>query len=441
MFKHSKGILTLASTEMWERFSFYTMQYSLVLYATATLAKGGLGFNDSKALQIVGIYGGLAYATPLLGGYIADKWVGRRNAIHLGGILMAIGHFILAFGGIYNFYASLIFIAIGCGLFKPNITSLVGNLYSKHDEKREAGYNIFYAGINVGALLSGIIGGILNDSFGYYASFGAAGICMVVGVINFKFFSKSIRHLGTRPAKNIDLQSHEIKTTPFFQLSPSARNGVYLFLFLSVMNIIWQIAYAQWAGSLNLLAERNTDRVAFGYTIPTLWFESLNSFFIVIISPVLAIFYTWLQKNKKKIDLSHKLSLGYFLQALACFIIIPAVIHVQSNPNFQASPWYQFFFYLSSTVAELFTVPVMFAATSILAPKGYEGRLMGIYIFTALSMGTYLAGETASLFTQLGDTKLFLCLGIVTFVFGVIHILINKKINKYEFAAIQHEHS
>ena len=437
MFKQSKGVFTLATTEMWERFSFYTMQYTLVLYATATLAKGGLGFSDSKSLQIVGIYGGLAYATPLLGGYIADKWIGRRNAIHLGGILMAIGHFILAFGGIYNFYFSLIFIALGVGLFKPNITSLVGNLYSKHDEKREAGYNLFYAGINVGALLSGIVGGILNDSFGYYASFTAAGICMIIGVINFKFFSNSIRHLGAKPKKNTTENSHEIKTTPFFQLSVPARNGVYLFLILSVMNIIWQIAYAQWAGSLNLLAERNTDRVAFGYTIPTLWFESLNSLFIVIISPLLAIFYIWLQKNKKKIDLSYKLSLGYFLQALACFIIIPAVIHVQTNPHFQASPWYQVCFYLFSTVAELFTVPVMFAATSVLAPKGYEGRLMGICIFAALSMGTYFAGLTASLFTELGDTKLFLCLGVVTFVFGIIHIFINKKVKHYELEAIK----
>lgn len=432
MSKYNKGILTLASTEMWERFSFYTMQYSLVLYATATLAKGGLGFTDAKALQIVGLYGGLAYATPIFGGYIADKWLGRRNAIHLGGILMAIGHFILAFGSVYDFYFSLLFLGIGCGLFKPNITSLVGDLYSKNDEKRDAGYNIFYAGINVGALLSGIIGGILNDSFGYYASFTAAGICMVVGIINFKFFSGSIKHLGAKPVKHLQ----ENKITPFFKLSSTARNGVYLFLVLSVMNIVWQIAYAQWAGSLNLLAERNTNRVVLGYTIPTVWFESLNSLFIVLFSPLLAVFYNWLQKNNKKLDLSYKLSLGYFLQAIACFIIIPAVIHVQTNPNFQASPWYQVAFYFFSTLAELFTIPVMFAATSMLAPKGYEGRLMGVYIFTALSMGTYLAGLTASLFTSLGDTKLFLTLGVVTLFFGVIHLFINNRINKYSTQAL-----
>lgn len=429
MEQNQRGIFTLATTEMWERFSFYTMQYSLVLYATAGLAKGGLGFDDSTALQIVGIYGGVAYATPLFGGIIADKWLGRRNAIHLGGILMAVGHFILAIGGLHSFYLSLIFIAIGCGFFKPNITSIVGDLYEKNDEKRDAGYNIFYAGINVGALLSGIVGGLLNDNIGFYASFIAAGSCMIVGIINFKFFSGSIKHIGTKPEK----RTQENYITPFFQLAPQARKGVYLFLFLCFMNIVWQIAYNQWAGSLNLLAERNTDRVVFGYNIPTLWFESLNSLFIVIISPLLAIFYFWLQKRNKKIDLSHKLSLGYFLQGLACFIIIPAVIHVQENPTFQASPWYQVVFYLFSTVAELFTVPVMFAATSLLAPRGYEGRMMGVYIFTALSMGVYLAGQTASLFTNIGLMELFLWLGIVTFVFGIVHLLLNKKINHYVF--------
>ncbi|MES2614527.1 MAG: hypothetical protein V4591_03830, partial [Bdellovibrionota bacterium] len=153
--------------------------------------------------------------------------------------------------------------------------------------------------------------------------------------------------------------------------------------------------------------------------------------------PVFAVFYTWLQKKNKKIDLSYKLSLGYFLQALACFIIIPAVIHVQGNPNFQASPWYQVCFYFLSTLAELFTIPVMFAATSLLAPKGYEGRLMGIYIFTALSMGTYLAGLTASLFTNLGMMQMFLWLGIVTVIFGIVHIFINKKINYYAIEAIK----
>lgn len=290
---------------MWERFSFYTMQYSLVLYAAASVSKGGLGFSDGNALQIVGIYGGVAYATPILGGYIADKWLGRRNAIHLGGILMAIGHFILAFGGIANFYFSLIFLALGCGLFKPNITSLVGDLYSKEDEKRDAGYNIFYAGINIGALLSGIIGGILNDQFGFYASFTAAGICMVVAILNFKFFSNSIKHIGAKPQKT----TVENKITPFFELSKPARNGVYLFLILSAMNIVWQIAYNQWAGSLNLLAERNTNKLVWGFHIPTLWFESLNSFFIVIISPLLAVFYSALQKRNKKIALSYKLSL------------------------------------------------------------------------------------------------------------------------------------
>ncbi|MES2614528.1 MAG: oligopeptide:H+ symporter, partial [Bdellovibrionota bacterium] len=272
MFNQTKGIFALATTEMWERFSFYTMQFTLVLYATASIAKNGLGFSDSKAYQIVGIYGGLAYATPVLGGYIADKWLGRRNAIHLGGILMAMGHFILAFGGIYSFYFALIFLAFGCGLFKPNITSLVGNLYLKTDVKRDAGYNIFYAGINVGALLSGIVGGILNDKFGFYASFLAAGICMIIGVLNFKFSTDSIKHIGTK------LQNDALKNklTPFFQLSSQSRNGVYLFLILSFMNVIWQIAYCQWAGSLNILADRNTDRTVFGYTIPTLWFESLN---------------------------------------------------------------------------------------------------------------------------------------------------------------------
>lgn len=426
MFKQPKGLFTIASTEMWERFSFYTMQYSLVLYAVASIAHGGLGFSDAKSLQIVGIYGALVYATPVLGGYIADKYLGRLRAIHLGGILMAIGHFVLALENIKSFYISLIFLAIGCGLFKPNITSLVGDLYTKEDKRRDAGYNIFYAGINVGALLSGILGGILNDNYGYYASFTAAGVCMLVGVINFTLFGKSVKksmQLNTQDKKSVPVK------TPFRQLLQPEKNGIYLIIVLALVNIIWQIAYNQWAGTLNLYAERNTNRSIGSITIPTIWFESLNSLFIVTISPLLAIMYTKLSQANREIAISYKLSLGFILQGIACFIIVPAVIQIAINPHFLASPWYQVFFYLFSTLAELFTMPVMYAVLTKLSPSGYSGRLMGFFTLTSFSAGNYLAGFVGSETARYGDTNVFLGLGVVTCIFGVIFLFLNRPIN------------
>ncbi len=420
-----KGIIALASTEMWERFSFYTMQFSLVLYATATVAKGGLGFDDTHALRITGIYGGLVYATPVLGGYVADKWLGRRNAVMVGGLLMAMGHFVLAMGGVFHFYLSLLFLASGCGLLKPNITSLVGDLFDKGDEKREAGYNIFYAGINVGAFLSGIVGGVLNERIGFYASFLAAGCCMIVAILNFRltaFNTLKLREQHVSATTNT-------KKIKFSALKETEKKDVYLFVGLCIMNVVWQIAYNQWAGSLNLLAQNNTDRFIAGFHVPVLWFESLNSFFIITLSPLFALLYIALQKRNKKISLSLKLSLGYFLMSAACLVILPAVLKVQTEQHYLTSPLYQVGFYFLSTLSELFTMPVMFSAASLLAPKGYEGRLTGFFVFTGLAMGNYLAGFTSSFFTKRGDAMLFLSLSIVTCAFGLVHILLNKKIS------------
>lgn len=427
MFKQPKGLLTIASSEMWERFSFYTMQYSLVLYAAAEVTKGGLGFSDAKALHLTGVYGGAVYATPILGGYLADRYLGRVRAVHIGGILMAIGHFILSFHSETALYLSLFFLAIGCGFFKPNITSLVGDLYRKNDERRDAGYSIFYSAINVGALLPGIFGGILNEKFGFYASFLLASVCMLVGVVNFFFFA---RQRGGDPMFAAP-QKRSVPTPPFRDLPAVQKQGVYLFLFLSLINVVWQIAYNQWAGTLNLFTDRNVDRVLFGTQVPTLWFESSNPLFIILLSPLFAWMYTKLNQQRKHIPISWKLSLGYFFQSLGCFVILPSFIHLATQSNVLASPWYLLSFYFLSTVAELFTMPVMFAATSALAPKGYEGRLMGIFIFTSLSAGSYLAGVAGSFMVNLGHTTLFLGLGLATAFVGVVCLLLGKKINFY----------
>jgi POT family proton-dependent oligopeptide transporter len=424
MFNQPKGLLTIASTEMWERFSFYTMQFSLVLYAVASLSHRGLGFSDEKALQIVGIYGGLVYATPLIGGYLADKYIGRIRAVHLGGILMAIGHFVLALESVASFYCSLVFLAIGCGLFKPNITSLVGDLYTKEDSRRDAGYNLFYAAINVGALLSGFLGGILNDTFGYYASFAAAGVCMLVGVGNFFFYGKNLNQ-----CLQTNSQSLQAKT-PFKSLLSHEKKAVYLIVILSLVNIIWQIAYNQWAGTLNLYAERNTDRTIGHFTIPTIWFESLNSLFIVFISPLFAVMYTHLTKLKKEIPISYKLALGFFLQGLACFILLPAIQHIVVDAHYLASPWYQFFFYFFSTLAELFTMPVMYSLLTQLAPTEFSGRLMGFFTLTSLSAGNYLAGYVGSKASRYGDVAVFLSLGLVTCFCGFLFLLLKSPLQK-----------
>ena len=202
MLNQPKGVFSLASTEMWERLSFYTMQAILVLYAAASLTKGGLGWSEKDALFITGLYGAAVYATPALGGILADRYLGSKKAVAIGGILMCLGHFILAIHSEIAFFSALILLCVGCGLLKPCISAMVGECYEEKDARRESGFALFYMAINIGGFIGPFLAGSISDNYGYHYAFATAGVGLLVGLFNFYLASrKNLANVGNECTK------------------------------------------------------------------------------------------------------------------------------------------------------------------------------------------------------------------------------------------------
>lgn len=293
MLNQPKGVLALASTEMWERFSFYTMQAILVLYAAASLSKGGLGWSQKDALYITGLYGAAVYATPALGGILADRYLGSKKAVALGGILMCLGHFILAIHSVVAFFTALILLCIGCGLLKPCISSMVGECYDEKDSRRESGFALFYMAINIGGFIGPFLAGSISDSYGYHYAFAMAGFGLIVGLFNFYIAcKKSLVHVGN------DCVKCDVKAAKYVApLTKVEKRRMFVYMAMCVANIMWNIVYGLPYGLLTLYAENNINRTILGYQIPSTWYYGMYSIFIVILSPVLGAFYNFLARK------------------------------------------------------------------------------------------------------------------------------------------------
>ncbi|MCB1135990.1 MAG: peptide MFS transporter, partial [Chlamydiia bacterium] len=285
-FRHPKGLYLLFMTEMWERFSFYTMQALLVLYATAALAEGGLAMNSAKAIALFGYYGAAVYIMPLLGAYFADRKIGLQRAVIIGGVLMAIGHFLMVFNQELTFYLALAFLAAGNGFFKPCITSLLGCLYDDQPQGKDSAYSIFYMGINVGALLAGIVGGALHVYYGFDYAFGTAGIGMCIGLATFLWGRK--RYLG-----NVGLEpivKHEEAAT--VSLTSEEKRRIWGLMSVCLFMTAFFIGYWQYGGAMTLYAESYTDRMLGSFEVPTAWFFSLNPLFIILCCHIMGIVWS-----------------------------------------------------------------------------------------------------------------------------------------------------
>ncbi|MGH7463458.1 MAG: peptide MFS transporter, partial [Longimicrobiales bacterium] len=337
---------------MWERFSYYGIRPLLVLFMTAALLDGGFGFERTTAASIVGIYAACVYLASLPGGWVADRWLGLRKAIWYGGVLIALGHLSIALSLVFAkpaFFLGLIFIVMGTGLLKPNISAIVGDLYPEGGSRRDAGFSIFYMGINIGALLAPLITGFLGEKVGWHYGFGAAGVGMLLGLITFRArAADTLGDLGTSPAGTpqqvrtvkmslgialaviavvaiaamtgmlrIDAVS-VARSMSYVMLAMAAVYFAYL-IFLAGLNtdekkrvavimvlflfatIFWS-AFEQAPTSLNLFAQDFTDRNLFGWEMPTLWLQSANSLFVILLAPVFAAL--WIGLGKRRRDLS-----------------------------------------------------------------------------------------------------------------------------------------
>ena len=442
-FGHPVGLSTLFFTEMWERFSYYGIRPLLVLFMTAALAQGGFGFQRDTASSIVGIYAASVYLASLPGGWIADRWLGLRQSIWYGGILIALGHISIALSIVFAhsaFFIGLIFIVLGTGLLKPNISAIVGDLYPEGGSRRDAGFSIFYMGINIGALVAPLITGYLGEKVGWHLGFGAAGVGMLIGLFTYRMrANKTLGDIGVVPASADPAEHRRVKMwsligvgviallviltmTGVLHLNPVSmaqkmslvivglalvyfvylfvagglsgeekKRVIVIFLLFIFASIFWS-AFEQAPTSLNLFARDYTNRVVFGWEMPTLWLQAANSVFVIALAPVFA--WVWIALGRRGRDPSSvaKFAWGLFFAGLG-FVVMWAAANVVINAggNVRVSPWWLVWSYFFQTIGELSLSPVGLSSMTKLAPVKFKGQMMGVW-FMASALGNLIAG-------------------------------------------------
>ncbi len=450
MIKHShpKALYFLFTIEMWERFSYYGMRALLVLYMVKFLL-----FNTEKAGNIYGIYTGLVYLTPLIGGYLADRYLGQKKCILIGAILMCLGQFILAVPNLTFFYIALGFLIIGNGFFKPNISTIVGQLYEKNDPRRDGGFTIFYMGINLGAFFSPLICGTLGEKVGFQYGFASAGVGMFLGLLIFLWGqNKFIKEVGNCPQychceELATKQSKEIRKNNFWIASlPSvARNDnakdckksltkeekqrIAVIFILMFFTIFFWASFEQAGSSMTLFADRSTDRIIpfLNLEFPASWFQAVNPLFIIILAPLFSKLWLDLADFNKNPSIPVKFAFGLLLVSAGFVVMILASMFAQTE---KVSFLWLIGVYFFHTLGELCLSPVGLSMVTKLAPAKFLSLLMGTW-FLASFFANSTAGIFAGCYDTLKTTEFFAIPAIITGVSAVLLLLIAKPIQKW----------
>ena len=441
-FGQPKGLATLFFTEMWERFSFYGIRPLLVLFMTAALAQGGFGFDRATASSIVGIYASSVYLSSLPGGWIADRWLGLQRSVWYGGVFIALGHISIGLSAFYArsaFFVGLVLIVIGTGLLKPNVSAIVGDLYPEGGARRDAGFSIYYTGINLGAFLAPLVTGFVGERVDWHWGFASAGIGMLFGLITFRSMAPStLGPIGLRPNGTSEEQArvrnlalgllgaifvvtvlaiigvipiNAVKVAENFAvviLTLALLYFAYLFFFagltgpekkrvvviivLFVFATIFWSAFEQAPTSLNLFARDFTDRNVFGWEMPTTWLQAANSIFVIVLAPVFGVLWLAMGKRNRNPSSPAKFAFGLFAAAIAFWIMLVAANKVVAGgAATRVSMWWLVASYLFQTFGELTLSPVGLSSMTKLAPKKFVGQMMGIW-FMASALGNLIAG-------------------------------------------------
>ncbi len=410
--RHPPGLPVLFFTEMWERFSFYFMLSILTLYMNESLH-----FNTNTIGQIYGGYVGLVYFTPLLGGLLADRWLGFRKAIFIGGVVMGIGHLLLAFPPLPTFFAGLGCLIIGNGLFKPNISTILGNLYRNMPEKRDDAYNIFYMGINIGAFMSPLVAAYLRNKFGWHYAFGAAGLGMVVSLTIFTLFRKYVAagEITTSMSK-ADSTIQDVVLT-----KKQERDRVFALLMVFAVVIVFWMAFKQQGFTLTFWA-RDCTRTNLS---PEL-FQSVNPAYILIFTPLLVTFWNVLRRRGKEPSTASKIALGMLLTGGA-YAIISLAGRLGGDFGRVNVSWL-LGTYAVITLAELCLSPMGLSLVSKLAPPRMRGSLMGGW-FCATAVGGYLSGLLGGLWDDMRHSSYFFILVLASLAAFAVLLLVIKRLH------------
>jgi len=482
-FGHPRGLATLFFTEMWERFSYYGMRALLILYMTAaaTGANPGLGLGTRDAAAVYGIYTAFVYLLALPGGWLADRYWGARNTVFAGGCIIACGHFSMAAPLIGlpvtpSFILGLTLIVAGTGLLKPNISAMVGDLYPEGGARRDAGFTIFYMGINLGGMAGPLLCGLLAENFDWHWGFSLAGFGMVLGLIQYRMGARYLGDAGLRAIAQEDTGRKPAPLLPLvlaillavtFALGSAAAGGfvitlgliakwlgaavigvaviyfAYLYFWASLTSdekkrltvIVWLFVLAAlfWSGfeqagsSLNLFAYTLTDRTLLGWEMPASWLQSINPLFIIALAPIFGTLWTGLARRNADPSTPMKFALGLIALSAGFFVIAWGAAN--TSPENPASPAWLIVTYFLHTCGELFLSPVGLSAMARLAPRGRVGQMMGVW-FIAAALGNLIAGLVAGFLEDLSPSALFWKVAMFTGAAGLIAILASPLVRR-----------
>jgi len=434
-FGHPRGLATLFFTEMWERFTFYGIQSILILFLVAASGRGGLGFGDTSGSAIWGLYLGGTYLLSLLGGWVADRLVGGQLAVASGGVLITAGNALLASGGTRLFFLGLVFNVLGVGLLKPNVSVTVGELYPEGGSRRDAGFSIFYVGINVGSLFGPMFVPVVAQHFGWHAGFALPAAGMLLGVVQFLATRRYLGRAGARPADararpwlalwvvlavigavTAAMLSGAVTVNPVALaarvswtvalllagyllyiaflggLTRPERGRVFAMMTLFAASTVFWMAYMQIFGSLTLFAQRYTDLDIFGWQMPAGDMQTIPPVCIIVLAPLFAALWVWLGKRERDLSSPAKFACGLLLLAAGMLVMYLAALRVLHGGK--VSPLWLTGSYILNACGELCLSPVGLSSTTKLAPARFAGQTMGLWFLT-LALGSFLAGLLA----------------------------------------------
>ena len=424
VFGHPKGLFILFFTELWERFSFYGMRAILILYLTAeTLGDNpGLGWSNESALELYGWYGMLVYMMSIPGGLLADRWLGQKKSVLVGGVLIILGQFILAVDSLVAFYSGLALIISGVGALKPNISTMVGGLYKKGDIKRDAGFTIFYIGINIGAFSAPLLVGYFGEVVDWHLGFSLAGFGMILGQIVYVFGQKHLTGIGD--SHRSSPESAALMKQPLTKIEKD--RTIVLMLSFLIMIVFWG-AYEQAGGFMNLYAKQTVDRVVFGYEIPASFLQSLHAFYVIILGAPMAAFWLWWKKKGKESSAIFKMAIGTIIMGFGFMALMGAAYEVSVLALEKASLYWLLLSYLLHVVGELSSSPVALSFITKLAPAKYASFMMGAY-FAVTGLGNKVAGWIGEAAESAGALEVFGGVTIFCLAFGLLLLVFVKRL-------------
>jgi len=476
---HPVGLYILFLTEMWERFSYYGMRAILVLYLVGEVGieNAGLGWSNEDALALYGWYTMFVYVASIPGGIIADKILGQKKSVFVGGMLLVAGHSVLAIEAMWAFYTGLTLIVMGVGMLKPNISTMVGGLYPKHEQdKRDIGFYIFYMGINLGAAASALIVGYIGETIGWHYGFGLAGIGMAFGQLTYWYGQRYLTHVGNLVIDERD-ESEKTDSNLISSIFKSNNSIVGFMITFALGMVIWLLngslnygllvmglafavgvaivvyndgnkiekdrilvtylsfliiivfwgSFEQAGGLLNVYAKQKTDLLIDGFLVPASWFQSVNAIFILIFATIVGSFWVWWKNRKRESSSLFKMAIGVIIMGWGFFFMSAA--SMQYEVEGLSSMHWLVLAYLFHTIGELCASPVALSFITKLAPDRWMAFMMGAY-FAATGLGNKIAGLLGESATEIGEFKIFTGIAVFCTIFGLLVLLIIKPLKR-----------